>query len=81
MPHKPVGERDYYLVPEVCERMGTTQTTLYEMMRVQQKPPHIRIGRVIRIPKVAFDKWWNMGEDAAQEERHESEMERLVNGY
>lgn len=43
-------------VPEVATRVGFTRNALYRMCR-ERRFPHIRVGKLIRIPESGVQRW------------------------
>jgi len=43
-------------VPEISERLGICEETIYEMLR-DRKIPNIRYGRRFIISRAAFERW------------------------
>jgi putative molybdopterin biosynthesis protein len=43
-------------VEEVAELLGVHRCTVFELLRKQELPV-LRIGRAVRIPRKALDKW------------------------
>ncbi len=53
-----------YTVDEAAEMLGLGRQQAYQAVR-ENVIPHIRIGRRIIIPKVAFDRWLDQEAAAA----------------
>lgn len=62
-----------YTVPEAAALLGISEESVYEAIR-RNEFPHVKIGRLIRIPKRRFEAWVNGG--VAEEERP-----RVPSGY
>ena len=43
-------------VPEISERLGICEETIYDMLR-SRKIPNIRYGRRFIISRAAFERW------------------------
>ena len=43
-------------VPEICERLGICEETIYEMLR-SHEIPNIRYGHRFIISRAAFERW------------------------
>ena len=53
---------DFYTVKEVATKLRVTETTVYRMVdekpkRGEQPIPVKRFGRIIRFPKLKFNRW------------------------
>ncbi len=58
-------ENRIYMKPrEVASRLGLSETRVYQMC-ASGILPHIRMGRAVRIPRVAFELWENNQVDQA----------------
>lgn len=54
-------------IKEVAKLTGIEQWRLYEMIEQGKGPPHMRIGRTIRISEVALIQWIEEGHDSGEE--------------
>jgi len=43
-------------VPEICERLGICEESVYDMLRTRQIP-NIRYGRRFIISRAAYERW------------------------
>ena len=55
-----MSKRIAYTVDEVAAMLGVNRKTIYANLN---KLPHVRIGRVVRIPAEAFQRWLTGQED------------------
>lgn len=55
------GESPTLTVDEAAALLRVDRKTLYEAVRRKQIPGVVRIGRVIRISRVAFESWLASG--------------------
>lgn len=61
---KPLSEYpDAMTVKELASFLRVGERTVYEML-LQQKMPHIRIGRQYRIPRAVVEQWMAGGDIA-----------------
>jgi excisionase family DNA binding protein len=44
-------------IREVCERTSLQKWRLYELIARGEGPPHMKVGRTIRISEAALTKW------------------------
>ncbi len=68
-----------YKTNEVAQIMGVSTTTVYRLIE-EKNLPHIRLGKLYRIPKSRFHEWLerNPKYKRNQEgEKHDEEKERL----
>lgn len=68
-----------YKISEAAQIMGVSTTTVYRLIE-EKKLPHIRLGKMYRIPKSRFHEWLecNPKYKRNQEgEKHNEEKERL----
>jgi excisionase family DNA binding protein len=58
------GSRTTITVPEISERLGICEDTIYEMLR-SKAIPNIRRGRRYIVSRAAFEHWeQTIGEDS-----------------
>ena len=51
-------EKKTYTVEEIAEQLGVSKKVAYSLVKSGQFS-YVRVGRVIRVSKVSFDKWLN----------------------
>ena len=51
-------EKKTYTVEEIAEQLGVSKKVAYSLVKRGQFS-YVRVGRVIRVSKVSFDKWLN----------------------
>ena len=51
-------EKKNYAVEEIAEQLGVSKKVAYSLVKSGQFS-YVRVGRVIRVSKVSFDKWLN----------------------
>ena len=71
MAHKPLDERDYYLVREAAEYLGLSMDNTYKALREGDIPAR-RFGTAYRIPKARFHAWFG-GKEVAEEPQSDIE--------
>jgi excisionase family DNA binding protein len=63
---QPRHDPDTYTVEEVAEIMRVSPDSIYRACR-QEQFPHVKIGRLTRIPRRAFERW--RGEEAGLDDK------------
>lgn len=58
-----------YTIREIAKLTGISQQRLYERIRRGEGPRVVRMGRTIRVSKVALDEWL-AGEREQQDDNH-----------
>ena len=56
--HTPIKEKKTYTVDEIATLLNISKKSAYMLVKSEQFN-YVRVGRVIRVSKVSFDKWLN----------------------
>lgn len=54
--YEPAPQRLLLRIPEVMTLLGLGRTTIYQLIATGELPV-VRVGRAVRISRVALDKW------------------------
>jgi excisionase family DNA binding protein len=58
-PEDSLSQAEAYTVKEIAIKLGMKERTAYAFCEKTTDFKVKRIGRLLRIPKESFDKWWN----------------------